>query len=122
MITQSYKVLLVEDVEVIAKITAQMLKKSPTNHYHAVGKTRLDESIAALKADEFDVILLDLNLPDSSELDTLTRIIEVAPEVPIIVLTASNGDEIGLRAVKLGAQDFLQKGEFNHLALDRAIV
>ncbi len=122
MINKSYKVLLVEDVELIAKITTQMLKKSPTNKYTSVWKLRLDESLEILKTEEFDVILLDLNLPDSAELDTLTRVIEACPEVPIIVLTASNGDEIGLRAVQLGAQDFLQKGEFNHLALDRAIV
>jgi diguanylate cyclase (GGDEF)-like protein len=122
MITQTYKVLLVEDVLMIAKITEQMLKKSPTNKYSAVWKTRLAAAIEVLKTDEFDVILLDLNLPDSRELDTVARIIEVAPAVPIIVLTATNSDEIGLRAVQLGAQDFLLKGDFNYLTLDRAII
>ncbi len=121
MINRSYKVLLVEDVLMIAKITEKMLKMSPTNKYYTVWKSRLDDSIQTLKGEEFDLILLDLNLPDSSDLDTVSRIIEVAPEVPIIVLTASSGDEIGLRAVQLGAQDFLVKGDFNHLALDRAI-
>ena len=122
MLSQTYKVLLVEDVLMIAKITEQMLKKSPTNKYPCVWKTRLADSIAVLKAEEFDVILLDLNLPDSRELDTVSRVVEVAPEVPIIVLTASNSDETGLRAVQLGAQDFLLKGDFNYLTLDRAII
>ena len=106
----------------IAKITEQMLKKSLTNKYSSVWKTRLADSIAALKTEEFDVILLELNLPDSRELDTVSRVIEVAPAVPIIVLTASNSDETGLRAVQLGAQDFLLKGDFNYLTLDRAII
>lgn len=122
MINRSYKVLLVEDVLMIAKITEQMLKKSPTNKYASVWKTRLADSLAALKTEEFDVILLDLNLPDSRELDTVSRVVEAAPEVPIIVLTASNSDETGLRAVQLGAQDFLLKGDFNYLTLDRAII
>ena len=121
MIHQTYRVLLVEDVPLIAKITEQMLKKSPTHHYVSTHRTRLADSVAALKAEDFDVILLDLNLPDSSDLNTLTSIVEAAPEVPIVVLTATDSDEIGLRAVQMSAQDFLLKGDFTYLALDRSI-
>lgn len=122
MIYQTIKVLLVEDMLMIAKITEQMLKKSPSNHYAATHKAKLADAVLALKTEDFDVILLDLNLPDSRELDTLARVIEACPEVPIIVLTANNSDEVGLQAVKLGAQDFLLKGDFNYLTLDRAII
>jgi diguanylate cyclase (GGDEF)-like protein len=122
MIYQTIKVLLVEDMVMIAKINEQMLKKSPTNRYSVTHKVDLAGTVAALKADEYDVVLLDLNLPDSRELDTLARVVETAPETPVIVLTASNDDEVGLRAVKVGAQDFLLKGDFNYLTLDRAIV
>ncbi len=119
---QNVKVLLVEDVLVIAKLTEQMLKKSPTQKYMTVHKTRLADALAMLRTEDVDVILLDLNLPDSRELATLQAIVEVAPDVPIIVLTATNSDETGLRAVQLGAQDFLLKGDFNYLTLDRAIL
>jgi len=122
MIHQTYKVLLVEDVPLIAKITEQMLKKSPVHGYISTHTMTLAESVAALKTDNFDVILLDLNLPDSSDLATLTSIVAVAPDVPIVVLTASNSDEIGLRAVQMSAQDFLLKGDFNYVTLDRAII
>ena len=122
MIIQTYKVLLVEDVLMIAKVTAQMLKKSLSNKYSSVHKANLADSLAVLAVEEFDVILLDLNLPDSRELATLARIVEVATDVPIIVLTATNSDEIGLRALQLGAQDFLVKGDFNYITLDRAII
>lgn len=122
MIYQTIKVLLVEDMLMIAKITEQMLKKSPANRYSSTHKARLSDAIAALKAEDYDCILLDLNLPDSRELDTLARVVEAAPEVPIIVLTANNSDEVGLRAVQLGAQDFLLKGDFNYITLDRAII
>ena len=122
MMLQSYNVLLVEDVLMIAKITMQMLKKSVSNKYSCVHQASLADAVAVLRAEEFDAILLDLNLPDSRELDTLSGILAAAPEVPIVVLTATADDGIGLRAVQLGAQDFLQKGDFNYLALDRAIM
>ncbi|WP_404423141.1 diguanylate cyclase domain-containing protein [Nibricoccus sp. IMCC34717] len=122
MLYHTIKVLLVEDMVMIAKITEQMLKKAPDNRYSVVHKTRIADSVEALKAEDFDVVLLDLNLPDSRELDTLNRVVEVAPEVPIIVLTATNSDAMGLKAVQMGAQDFLLKGDFNYLTLDRAIV
>lgn len=122
MIQSPHKVLIVEDVLLIAKITEQMLRKSPSHTYASTHKLRLSDSIAALNTEDFDVILLDLNLPDSRDLSTLTAIVEAAPEVPIVVLTATGSDEVGLRAVQMGAQDFLIKGDFNYLTLDRAII
>lgn len=122
MIYQTIRVLLVEDMIMIAKINEQMLKKSPTNRYSVTHKVDLAGTVAALKAEDFDVVLLDLNLPDSRDLDTLARVVETSPEIPVIVLTASNDDAIGLQAVKVGAQDFLLKGDFNYLTLDRAII
>ena len=122
MIYQTIRVLLVEDMVMIARINEQMLKKSPTNRYAVTHKVDLAGAVAALKADDFEVVLLDLNLPDSRDLDTLAKVVEVAPETPVIVLTASNDDAVGLQAVKVGAQDFLLKGDFNYLTLDRAIV
>jgi diguanylate cyclase (GGDEF)-like protein len=122
MITPTVKILLVEDMLMIARVTEQMLKKSPSNRYLVTHKATMADTVAALKEDDFDVVLLDLNLPDSRELDTLARVVETAPEVPVIVLTANNSDEVDLQAVKFGAQDFLLKGDFNYLTLDRAIV
>lgn len=122
MIYQTIKVLIVEDMLMIAKITEQMLKKAPANRYESAHRAKLADALTALKSEDFDIVLLDLNLPDSRELDTLARVVETAPEVPIIVLTANNSDEMGLRGVQLGAQDFLLKGDFNYLTLDRAII
>jgi two-component system cell cycle response regulator len=122
MLAPTYKVLVVEDVPLLAKVTIQMLKKSPLNRYQAEHRATLAGAVEAVKTEEFDVVLLDLNLPDSSELATLSAFTESAPELPVIVLTATHSHEIGLRAVKLGAQDFLLKGDFNFLSLDRAII
>jgi two-component system cell cycle response regulator len=122
MIRPTCSVLLVEDVPLLAKVTEQMLKKSPANRYTMVHRSSLAEAKAALKDGEFDVILLDLNLTDSVELGTLTAVLEAAPDVPIVVMTATQNHAVGFQAIKLGAQDFLMKGDFNYLILDRAIV
>lgn len=119
MIVQATRVLLVEDVLMIAKITARMLAAAGGS-FECTHTTTLADALAALDAQDFDLVLLDLNLPDSQELETVSRVIKAKPEVPIIVLTASTEADIGLRAVQLGAQDFLVKGEFNHVILERS--
>jgi two-component system cell cycle response regulator len=118
----TFNILLVEDVALLAKITEQMLHKSPANEYHCIVRSNLADALVALRGVEFDLVLLDLNLPDSQHLETLTRVLEAAPDIPIVVLTATMGREMGFQAIKLGAQDFLVKGDFNYLVLDRAIV
>jgi two-component system, cell cycle response regulator len=122
MIYKSTKVLLVEDMPVIARVTEQMLKKGMINRYTSTLVMRMSETLAALAREDFDIILLDLNLPDSRDLDTVARVVEQAPETPIIVLTATNDEDMGRRAVQMGAQDFLLKGDFNYMTLDRAMM
>lgn len=69
----------------------------------------------------FNLVLLDLDLPDSHGLDTLLRVIGQAPEVPIVVMTGLNDEQLGLRAVKQGAQDYLIKGQVDSNLLARTI-
>lgn len=122
MLTDSLRVLLVEDVLVNARIAMRMLKRGREGAVAVEHKTTLAETVAALDSADFDAILLDLNLPDSSGLATLERVAEVAAEVPVIVLTATESEEIGVRAVQMGAQDFLVKGQFNETALHRSLL
>jgi signal transduction histidine kinase/HPt (histidine-containing phosphotransfer) domain-containing protein len=69
----------------------------------------------------FDIVLLDLGLPDTQGLDGASRIIEVAPQVPIIVLTGADDDELALRAATQNVQDYLVKWEFDPTSLARSI-
>jgi diguanylate cyclase (GGDEF)-like protein len=115
-------ILLVEDVPMIAKIVERMLMNSSHCTYHIEWRVSLAEALAALRSRDFDTVLLDLNLPDSTELPTLTRVLETAKGVPVVVLTATNDDKVGLQAVQAGAQDYLVKGECSGPALDRSIV
>jgi diguanylate cyclase (GGDEF)-like protein len=82
----------------------------------------LADALEALANSMFEVVLLDLNLPDSEGLETLGRVREVSPEVAVVVVTATESEEIGMRAVKMGAQDFLVKGAFNETTLQRTLL
>ena len=69
-----------------------------------------------------DVVLLDLELPDSHGEDTLVRLRAADPSVPIVVMTALEEEALGVHAIKMGAQDYLFKGHLNHLLLPRALM
>ncbi len=73
------------------------------------------------REDEIDLVLLDLNLPDVSGFKALTRYMERAAHIPVIVISELNNEIIGNQAVKAGAQDFLVKGQFDGKLLGRSI-
>lgn len=83
--------------------------------------TRLAEGIARLGVEGFDLVLLDLTLPDSRGLETFLYLRRNAPELPIIVLSGLEDEELALRAVREGAQDYLFKGQIEPNLLARAI-
>lgn len=81
----------------------------------------LNAAIQACSINRFDVILLDLNLPDSSGLETLENLNGLFPHMPIIVLTGLNDAELTMRSVQQGAQDYVTKEECTRQLLTRVI-
>jgi len=81
----------------------------------------LSSGLIQLAEQDFDVILLDLNLPDSSGLETLTTIIKEFPELPVVVLSGLSDDATTIAAVELGAQDYLVKSEIGSSILVRVL-
>ncbi len=81
----------------------------------------LAAGLARLAQNDIDIVLLDLALPDSEGLETFSRIHRSVPELPVIVLTATNNDDIAIQAMQAGAQDYLVKGEINRHLLQRAM-
>lgn len=82
----------------------------------------LAEAIEHVSLERVDIILLDLTLPDSSGLETFEKIHQVNEDIPVIVLTGLDDTNVALRAVKLGAQDYIIKGKLTKLLLFRSIV
>ena len=81
----------------------------------------LSMALRRVKEERFDVILLDLGLPDAQGLETFARMHGAARDVPIIVLSGLGDDEVAVQAVQRGAQDFLPKSQMNGDILLRAI-
>lgn len=122
MIPSLCRVLLVEDEPVTARVTRGMLEQSGKGRYAVTHCARLADALTALRDEDFDVVLADLNLPDSQGLDTTDALVTADPETPVIVLTANESEEIGIRAVQLGAQDYLVNGGFSAPDLNRSIL
>ena len=74
-----------------------------------------------ISENNFDLILLDLFLPDAKNLEALEKIIHFTPDIPIIILTGLGDEELGISAVRIGAQDYLIKGEFDGPQLNRSL-
>lgn len=114
-------ILLVEDDSLAAKVVSAVLQRSfggDCRYHHA---QTMAEALSLLDSERFDVALLDLNLPDSDPEQTLDRFLQRAADVPVIVLTGNNCEDVGFQAVQAGAQDFLVKGEYNDKLLIRSI-
>lgn len=115
------KILLIEDNPGDAKSIREMLKESDDNLYDVVHTKRLDDGIKIIVRDDFDLILLDLGLPDSEGMDTFNIMKYNAPDIPIIVLTGLKEDIFAVSAVGRGAQDYLVKDEIDSKLLANSI-
>jgi PAS domain S-box-containing protein len=114
-------VLVIEDNLAEARLIEEVLKGTIHDRFVLVHVKRLADAIAQLQARQFDVALLDLTLPDSLGLDSLDSLISHAPNLPIVVLTNTNDEELAVAAVRHGAQDYLFKRQVNLEILVRAV-
>lgn len=106
---QALNVLMIEDDQYYFAFLRRLLTRCSDPTFNLKNVASLREAARVLSAAAPDVILLDLCLPDSKGLGTLMEVRELAGGVPIIVLTGSDDEQTGLKAVALGAQDFLVK-------------
>lgn len=113
-------ILLVEDNLADARIIQAILEDQP-GQYSVTHVERLSDTLERLTHEEFAIVLLDLSLPDSTGVDTVSAVQRQAMQVPIIVLTGLDDEEVGIKAVQEGAQDYLVKGQFVANTLIRAI-
>ncbi|MCP5066980.1 MAG: response regulator [bacterium] len=119
MSNTSIRILLVEDEPSDAEVARRALTDSRFSLRHA---ETCEEAEAFLEAHDFDLILLDLSLPDSSGEETFETIHAGAPEsVAIVVTTGTEDEELGARLVQRGAQDYLVKGSLSPAGLVRCL-
>lgn len=110
-------ILLVEDDPDDARLLIEIIGTG----YKVETANQLKSVAGYLSNRRYDLIFLDLNLPDSTGLETVVSVLKLAPEIPIIVLTGLEDDTLAYDALQKGAQDFLIKGESSESQLHRSI-
>lgn len=113
-------ILIIEDNPFDYKLTSKLITKS-NDRYVIEWANTLEMGLQKLSSSHFDILLLDLNLPDSRGIETLMPVRRLAPTLPVIVLTSQDDEASAITALKSGAQDYLIKGKIDRSLLERAI-
>lgn len=114
-------VIVIEDNPGDVDLVRQMLDASVTTAFEVQCVDRLSDGLARIERQAVDCVLLDLTLPDSTGLDTFTKLHQAVPMIPTVILSGIDDEATAVRAVAVGAQDFLFKHELNGPLLSRAI-
>jgi diguanylate cyclase (GGDEF)-like protein len=121
------RILLVEDDQEFASLLKLRLGKEKSPRFEITCFPALQQALGALNEKNWDLILLDLMLPDSSGMQTFTTLLSQARHTPIVIMSGLDNDALAIAAVRKGAEDYLVKGEINsklllrilHHAMDR---
>jgi PAS domain S-box-containing protein len=116
-----FKVLLVEENRTDGLIAGDALAPLFNGDFTLTHVERLADAFNRIEAEKFDVVLLDLMLPDSSGLDTFVRLRRREPRLPVLVLTGLEDQGEGIKAMQEGAQDYLIKDKLDPFTLARAV-
>ncbi|MCW2286775.1 signal transduction histidine kinase [Rhodoblastus acidophilus] len=121
MSAATVRALLVDDAEIEFLSLRRMLQKLPKPLYRLDWAQSAAEGLSALQRDAYDVYLIDFKLGPDSGLDLIRQARELGVMKPIILLTAYGNAAIDAAATEIGANDYLAKGEFDAVTLDRAV-
>ncbi|MBS1953270.1 MAG: hybrid sensor histidine kinase/response regulator [Cyanobacteria bacterium SZAS-4] len=117
----SLSVLLIEDSPSFATAVEAALRIKAPRKFDIKHTGTLAGGLELLQLNDYDVVLLDLSLPDSEELESLRRVRKTAPLLPVIVLSGNQDEDIAVQAVQEGAQDYLLKGDLDGRMLARTM-
>jgi len=121
MSAENIRILLIEDDPADADLVRETFSRHPDRRFHLECVDRLSLGLAYLASSPVDLVLLDLNLPDSPGLGTFERLHQRAPLVPIIILTGIQDEALAASTIQQGAQDYLVKGQVECNALVRSV-
>lgn len=121
ILDQRIRVLLIEDDAGDALLVREMLAEIKSQTFVLTHSDRVGKAMQQLATVEFDVILLDLSLPDGQGLDLVKQVRQAAPETPVVVMSGLRDEELALRIVQEGVQDYCVKGQVNSFLLGRSL-
>src|SRR3989338_2775350 len=115
------RVLIVEDDLVQLKILQRSLMVSSAMPFETREANTLADALRLIDHEKLNVILLDLNLPDIRGIDTVVKVVEKAKDTPIVVITGDDDENLGVEALRQGAQDYLVKGQTHEKTILRVL-
>lgn len=115
-------ILLVEDNPGDAFLVKEMLEEIPDYQFNFTEVATLQKAVLLLQENGFDVVLLDLGLPDSEGLKALETMLHLELNFPVVVITGLNDNATGQKAVEMGAQTYLIKGKFTSYSIFESIL
>lgn len=119
--SRSLRLLIVEDDPRSAVSLRELLENSDEPHFTIRHVTTAAAACEVVETESVDVVLLDLGLPDATDLQALSRLEECIDTIPVIVLTGRGDETLAVGALHRGAEDYLLKGEIDHDSLLRSI-
>ena len=114
-------VLIIEDNNADSRLIKELLTETTDEIYCIEYAERLSDGIKKILENRFDIALVDLNLPDSIGLDTISFIVKKDINIPLIILTGLDDLSIATKSLSEGIQDYLVKGQFDDKTLKRSI-
>ncbi len=115
------KILLIEDNPGDARLVRELLKKAFTDFALDIAND-LKSGLSMLASGGYEVALLDLGLPDSRGLESIARLRHDSPRLPVVILTAIDDEDLAVRSLKEGAEDYLIKGQVDRNAMRRTLL
>lgn len=119
--TAAIRVLLIEDSDIDATFVCRILTSNPEHAFLVDRSATLADAMVQLSTKDYDIAMLDLSLPDASGLESFDQVRAIDARIPVVVLTGSNDEDLALRAIESGAQDFMAKGHVTGQMLFRAV-
>ena len=121
MSTEKLKVLIIEDNPADARLVKEILSENDNTAYDLKHADRLLDGLKMISENSLDIILLDLSLTGSAGLDIISAITVKNSFIPMVILTGTDNLDTATRALDMGAQDYLFKGQFDSAMLSRSI-
>lgn len=116
-----YRLLLVDDDDADAELVTRSLRRQPEFAYTLDRARSLDECLTACRGSQYDVVLLDLNMPGTNGIDTVRAVVTSVSDPAVVVVTGQNDRTLALQALQAGAQDYLVKHHINAHEICRSI-
>jgi len=114
-------ILIIEDNPAGTRLIKEALAETNGGAFELKYADRLSDGLKKISKEDFDIVLLDLSLPDSAGLETITSISKKNKDIPLIILTGTDNLEIATKSLGMGAKDYLVKGQFDGNVLIRSI-